>query len=149
MNSTSMATAAPAAKPSGALRPIILFDGVCNLCNESVLFVIDRDPRATFDFASLQSDHARALLAEHGFSDTDVSTIVLVEAGKVYVRSTAALRIARRLSGPWPALYLALVIPRPIRDAGYRWIARNRYRWFGKLEACRIPAPEIAGRFLG
>jgi predicted DCC family thiol-disulfide oxidoreductase YuxK len=131
-----------------AARPVILFDGVCNLCHGSVRFIIDRDPHARFAFASLQSDVGRALLAEHGAA-ADLGSVVLVEDGVCHHRSTAALRIARRLSGAWPLLYALIVVPRPVRDAVYGWVARNRYRWFGRTDACRIPTPEHAHRFLG
>jgi predicted DCC family thiol-disulfide oxidoreductase YuxK len=126
----------------------VLFDGVCNLCNGSVLFVIDRDPSAHFHFAALQSDAGRALLRQHGYAGADLSSIVLVDGGRLYTRSTAALRIARRLAWPWRLLYALIVVPRPLRDAVYDLVARNRYRWFGREEACRVPTPELRGRFL-
>jgi len=129
-------------------RATVLFDGVCNLCNGAVLFVIDRDPRGVFRFAALQSDEARRLLAAHGRRAPDLSSILLLEAGRVYERSTAALRIARRLTGLWPLLYAFVAVPRPLRDAVYDWVARNRYRWFGRQEACRVPTPELRERFL-
>jgi predicted DCC family thiol-disulfide oxidoreductase YuxK len=132
----------------GEEHATVLFDGVCNLCNGSVLFVIDRDPAGYFRFVALQSDTARRLLAEHGGPPPDLSSIVLVEGGRVYTRSTAALRIARRLTGPWRLLHVCLLIPHPIRDAVYDWVARNRYRWFGREEACRLPSPELRARFL-
>lgn len=128
-------------------KPVILFDGVCNLCNSSVNFVIDRDPQGTIYFAPLQSEYARKLLEKHQIG-MELNTIVLLEDGKVYDRSTAALRIARLLNGPWPLLYASIVMPRFIRDGVYRWIARNRYRWFGKTQACRVPTPELQARFL-
>jgi predicted DCC family thiol-disulfide oxidoreductase YuxK len=128
-------------------KPVILFDGVCNLCNSSVNFVIDRDPQGTIYFAPLQSEYARKILEKHQIG-MELNTIVLLEDGKVYDRSTAALRIARLLNGPWPLLYASIVIPRFIRDGVYRWIARNRYRWFGKTQACRVPTPELQARFL-
>lgn len=129
---------------------IVLFDGVCNFCNASVRFVIDRDPRATLRFASLQSDAGRRVLDGLGQPavEGDPRSIVLVEGGKVYQRSSAALRIARHLRGGWSLLALLLVVPRPLRDLVYRWFAARRYRWFGKAEACRVPAPELRARFL-
>nr|WP_247681765.1 thiol-disulfide oxidoreductase DCC family protein [Paenibacillus sp. Marseille-P2973] len=127
---------------------VILFDGVCHLCQGAVKFIIKRDPRGIFHFASLQSPAADRLLEgktpEGGF----LNTIVLVEDGVHYTRSTAALRIARRLRFPWPLMYLFIVIPRPLRDAVYGWIAANRYRWFGKDDACMMPTPDIRKRFL-
>lgn len=133
-----------------APHPVVLFDGVCNLCNSTVHFLIDRDPDARLRFASLQSDEAAALLGEHGVEPPrgDPESILLVEEGRVYDRSGAALRIARHMRGLWKALYVFLVVPSPIRDLVYRFIARNRYRWFGKSEVCRIPTPELRERFL-
>jgi predicted DCC family thiol-disulfide oxidoreductase YuxK len=130
------------------MPPLILFDGVCNLCNASVLFVIDRDPSARFAFAPLQSAAAQRLLAERGHRSADLSSVLLVEGDHVYERSTAALRVARHLSGAWPLLYAFIVVPRPLRDAVYRVVARNRYRWFGREDACRVPTPELRARFL-
>ena len=131
---------------------VILFDGVCNLCNGAVLFVLDRDPRARFRFAPLQGDEAGRRLAAHGPEAERVraalSSIVLLEDGVLHTRSTAALRIARRLRWPWPLLYAAIAIPAPVRDLVYDWVARNRYRWFGREEACRLPTPALRARFL-
>ena len=128
-------------------KPVILFDGVCNLCNSSVNFVIDRDPDGIFQFAALQSESASTLMDRHGIGH-GLDTIVLLEDDRVYDRSTAALRIARRLNGGWPVLYVAIVIPKFLRDAVYRFIARNRYRWFGRSENCRVPTPALKARFL-
>ena len=124
--------------------PIVLFDGVCNLCTGSVRFVIARDSRRQFRFASLQSSVAERLL---GRRDT-LESVVLVEDGRTYRKSTAALRIVRRLDGLWPLLSVLLVIPRPLRDAVYDWIGARRYRWFGRTDACWTPQPELADRFL-
>ena len=132
-------------------HPVVLFDGVCNLCNGSVQWIIARDPAAFFHFAPLQSDAARRLLAEVGRAAPvgDPETILLVEHGRVFERSTAALRIARRLRGPARWLAAFLIVPAPIRDACYRFIARHRYRWFGRREECRLPTPELSSRFEG
>jgi predicted DCC family thiol-disulfide oxidoreductase YuxK len=128
-----------------ATQATVLFDGVCNLCNASVDFIINRDPRAYFRFAALQSDAAKALgEATHG----GPQSIVLIEDGKRYEQSAAALRIARRLSGAWPLLWIFIVVPRPVRDALYRFVARKRYAWFGRSDECRIPTPELKARFL-
>jgi predicted DCC family thiol-disulfide oxidoreductase YuxK len=127
---------------------IVLFDGVCNLCNGTVNFIIDHDPTGHFRFAPLQSSVAETYLENADGPDGDLGTIVLVENGQTYVRSTAALRIARRLSGPWSLLSLALVIPRPLRDAVYNVIAANRYDWFGQRDQCRMPTPGLRDRFL-
>jgi predicted DCC family thiol-disulfide oxidoreductase YuxK len=127
---------------------LVLFDGVCNLCNGAVNFIIDHDPDGHFRFAPLQSDVAQEHLRGTPAAGTTLDTIVLVEDGTPYVRSTAALRIARRLTAPWPLLYLFIAIPRPLRDAVYTWIAHNRYDWFGKRDACRLPTPDLKARFL-
>lgn len=136
--------------PSSSPDPqaVVLFDGVCNLCNASVNFVIDRDPAGRFRFAALQSEAAAPLLARAGLAPDHLGSIVLVEEGRIYTRSTAALRIARRLSGAWPLLAVFLAVPRPLRDLAYDVIARHRYRWFGRAEACRVPTPELRTRFL-
>ncbi|QSQ18702.1 thiol-disulfide oxidoreductase DCC family protein [Pyxidicoccus parkwayensis] len=128
---------------------VVLFDGVCNLCNGAVNFIIDRDPSSHFRFAALQSAQATALLAPLGrVPEAEPQSFILVEDGRVYERSSAALRVARKLPGAWKLFYAFIVVPRPIRDVVYRFIARNRYRWFGKAEACRMPTPELRARFL-
>jgi predicted DCC family thiol-disulfide oxidoreductase YuxK len=114
---------------------IVLFDGVCNLCSRSVAFIIRHDPRGRFHFASLQSEPGRAIVQEHGRNPEDLDSILLLESERLYDRSSAALRIARRLSWPWPLASVLVLAPRPLRDLVYRWIARNRYRWFGKMDA--------------
>ena len=130
-------------------RPILLFDGVCNLCNGAVKFIIAQDPKGKYAFASLQSAVGEALLRRHNLPTQYIDTVVLVEDGKVYTRSSAGLRVAKGLGGVWALLYVFMVVPRPIRDAVYDFIARNRYRWFGRQESCMLPSPEIAERFLG
>jgi predicted DCC family thiol-disulfide oxidoreductase YuxK len=130
-------------------EPIVLFDGVCNLCNGSVQFLLKRDPEGRFRFAALQSDAGRSLMAEHGLAVDGLSSVVLIEEGRVWQESSAALRIARHLPGAWKLLWVFAAVPRPLRDAVYRWIARNRYRWFGKSETCWLPTPELKARFLG
>ncbi len=127
---------------------IVLFDGVCNLCNGFVNFIIDRDPNQHFSFGSLQSQKARVLLQDHPAVLSELNTVVLLEGSKLYTRSTAALRIARKLNGGWPLLYSLIIIPRPLRDIVYEFIARKRYAWFGRREACRIPTPELRSRFI-
>lgn len=128
-------------------RPIILFDGVCNLCTASVRFVIERDSRRQFRFASLQSPVARELLGQE-LERERLESLVLIAAGRVYRKSTAALLVARRLDGLWPLLGVFLLVPRPLRDAIYDWIGSRRYRMFGKRELCWTPQPELADRFL-
>ena len=126
---------------------MLLFDGVCNLCNASVDFVIRRDKRGRIRFAPLQSEIAEKLLPGHDRTG-ELESSVLVLDGEVYRESTAALKVAHMLAWPWPLLYAFIVVPRPIRDVVYRWIGRNRYRWFGKRETCRLPSAEERGRFL-
>ncbi|RCX20434.1 putative DCC family thiol-disulfide oxidoreductase YuxK [Fontibacillus phaseoli] len=129
-------------------QAVVLFDGVCHLCQGAVKFMIAQDPRGVFHFASLQSSAARRLLGGKIPEAGQLSTIVLVEDGSYYTRSTAALRIARKLRFPWPILYILIWIPPIIRNAVYDWIAARRYRWFGRDEACMVPTPEIRKRFL-
>lgn len=126
--------------------PLLLFDGVCNLCNASVQWIIRRDKKALFRFASLQSEYAGQLPALKGKTMPD--SLVLLDRDRVYVKSSAALRIARLLGFPWNLLTAGCVLPVFLRDAIYDWVARNRYRWFGKSEACMIPTPELKSRFM-
>ena len=134
--------------PAEAGRPVILFDGVCNLCTGSVRFVIERDSRKQFRFASLQSPVAEKLLGPQRNEADRFESVVLVVGERIYRKSSAALLIARRLDGLWPLLSVLLAIPRPLRDAVYDWIGRRRYRMFGKRAACWKPRPELADRFL-
>ncbi len=132
-------------------RPIILFDGVCNLCISAVQRVIERDKGGRFYFASLQSDAARRELEKLlGAEEIDAlpDSIVLLDPEGVHTRSAAALRIARGLGFPYALLRLGVVLPRPVRDAIYDLIARNRYRWFGRRDTCMTPTPDLAARFL-
>ena len=126
----------------------ILFDGVCNLCNGFVRFVIERDSGAHFRFAALSSPAAGRLLADAGVKPPLPDTIILIQDGAVYYRSDAPLRIARGLRFPWPLAYGLVVVPRFIRDRVYDVIAARRYRWFGRREACMVPTPELQRRFL-
>lgn len=127
---------------------IIFFDGVCNLCNASINFVIDRDPHAHFRFASLQSEEAQKILTAQAVT-SNLESILYYDQGQLYERSEAALRIARQLGGGWSLLYGFMIIPRFIRDGVYNWIARNRYKWFGRRDSCRLPTSELQQRFLG
>ncbi len=128
---------------------VVLFDGVCNLCNAAVRFVIERDPSARFRFAPLDSAAARALLQTAPAPAALPDSIVLVDDEGVFTRSDAALRIARRLTFPWPLAYVFILVPRVLRDALYEWIARHRYSWFGRRDTCMVPTPELRERFLG
>lgn len=129
-------------------KSIILFDGVCNLCNASVDFILRNDPQARFQFAALQSRAGQQLLSQAGISSELLDAVWLWENGQLYSASTAALRIARRLRVPWPGFYIFICVPAAWRDATYFWVARNRYRWFGQRETCRLPSPAERARFL-
>lgn len=129
-------------------QPVVLFDGVCNLCDKTVQFIIDRDRSETFLFASLQSAAGRRILEAVGFPVERFDTMVLVEGGRAYTKSSAALRIVRRLSGLWPLVYGFVLVPKAIRDMAYTTVSRNRYKWFGVRDECRIPTPELKSRFL-
>ena len=130
-------------------HPVLLFDGVCNLCHGVVRFVLDHDREARFRFAPLQSEVGRALLARFGLDADALDAVVLIDETGAHLRSDAALRVARRLGPPWSWLGPLAMIPRPLRDAVYDFIARHRYRWFGKQDACPLPRPEWRERFLG
>lgn len=130
------------------MSAIILFDGVCNFCNGSVNFIIERDPEAYFKFAPLQSEIGQKLLQENGVDKTVTDSVVLIEDGKVYTRTTAALKIAKRLSGYWSYFYGFIVVPSFFRDIFYKLFAQYRYKMFGKTDACMLPSPEVRARFL-
>ncbi|MFW6347043.1 MAG: thiol-disulfide oxidoreductase DCC family protein [Cyclonatronaceae bacterium] len=127
---------------------VIMFDGVCNLCNASINFVIDRDKDRYFRYAPLQSETGQAFLKKHGRKTSDFDSIILVEGESYYTKSTAALRIARQLGNGWPLLYSFILIPPFIRNAVYDVIASKRYAWFGKQDSCRMPTPELKSLFL-
>ena len=129
-------------------RAVILFDGICNLCNHTVQFIIKNDPKKKFLFSSLQSDTGIDLLKKHGLPTTNFQSFVLIENGLVYTKSTAALKIALQLKRPLPLLYGFILVPSFIRDFFYSLISKNRYRWFGKNSVCMIPDPSIVGRFI-
>jgi predicted DCC family thiol-disulfide oxidoreductase YuxK len=143
-----MASDADAAFADRGAHPIVLFDGVCNLCHGTVRFLLDRDPAARFRFAPLQSDVGQALLAHFDLDPTALDNVVLIDADGLHVRSDAVLRCARLLRAPWNWSWALTAIPRPLRDAAYDFVARNRYRWFGKKDACPMPRPEWRARFL-
>ena len=127
---------------------LVLFDGVCNLCNGSVQFIIRHDPKETFSFASLQSDTGQRVLGDLGLSPTDMNSFVYVRDGKAYRRSTAALMVAKDIGGFISLLYAFMLVPRPLRDMVYDLIARYRYRWFGKRDSCMVPTAALKSRFL-
>ncbi len=127
---------------------IVLFDGVCNLCNGAILFLIKRDKNDRFRFAPLESEVGKKLLLKHQIDPSKIDSIVLVSDNTAFTKATSALNISRHLSGLWPLLYSLIIIPNFITDAVYDFIARNRYRWFGKKESCMIPTPELQSKFL-
>jgi predicted DCC family thiol-disulfide oxidoreductase YuxK len=128
-------------------HPIILFDGVCNFCNGIVNFVISQDKKKVFRFAALQSNAGQELI-EKFHLPSSFDSFILIQNGKAYQKSTAALRLYNQLSWPWKWIQLFWIVPRPIRDAVYDLIARNRYKWFGRKEECMVPTPEIRSRFI-
>ncbi|HVG45738.1 MAG TPA: thiol-disulfide oxidoreductase DCC family protein [Longimicrobium sp.] len=128
--------------------PVVLYDGTCGLCDRSVQLILRHDRRGRFRFAALQSDVGRALLARHGLPVDALDTVVLVEDGHAWVKSAAALRIARGMDAPWPALRALGIVPRPVRDFFYDRVAKSRYRIFGRVDACMLPPPEMRARFL-
>ena len=130
------------------MNPIILFDGECNFCDSSVQFIIKRDPKGLFHFASLQSPTGQELQKKHQVPE-DIDSIVLIEKGEAYYKSAAALRICRHLKGAWKLFYGFIIVPRFIRNVAYDIIAKNRYKWFGKKEeSCMLPSPSIRKRFI-
>jgi predicted DCC family thiol-disulfide oxidoreductase YuxK len=127
---------------------VVLFDGVCHLCQRAVRFIIKRDSAAFFRFASLQSAVAQELLPPAVRAEGIPASVVLIYRGRIYTQSGAALHIARRLDGGWPLFFAAIIIPPVFRDAVYAWIARNRYRLFGRSETCWLPSGDLQHRFL-
>lgn len=129
-------------------NPILLFDGVCNLCNGAVQFVIKYDSKNTLRFAALQSETGQQILEHFNLPKEDIFSVILVENEKVYVRSSAALRMYKNMGGIMSLMYFFIIVPRPIRDVVYNFIAKNRYKWFGEKESCMIPTPELKARFV-
>ncbi|WP_447971779.1 thiol-disulfide oxidoreductase DCC family protein [Nitrospira sp. M1] len=127
---------------------VILFDGVCNFCNATVDFVIRRDPQRKFMFGTLQSEPGQQILRRNNFDTQDFETFLYLENGQVFTKSTAALRVAKELTGMWPLLYVCIVIPQVIRDLVYQFIGRRRYQWMGKRESCRLPDESERARFV-
>ncbi len=129
-------------------NPVILFDGVCNLCAASVRFVIARDRTARFRFASLQSTVGDELARAHDVDPSALNSVILIQDGHAYQRSSAALRIARQLDDFWPLLYVFIAVPAPLRNLVYDFIGARRYRWFGRKQACWAPDADLNRRFL-
>ena len=132
----------------GSDSKIVLFDGVCNLCNGAVKFMIRHDHDDRFRFAALQEEAGLALTKKYGIDTAKVDSIVLIDNNRTYLKSTAALHIALYLKGIWPVFHAALIVPRFIRDLVYDIIAKYRYKWFGRKESCMIPTAEIKRKFL-
>lgn len=129
-------------------HPILLFDGVCNFCNHTVQFVIKRDKKGIVHFASLQSAFGQAQLRKANLSTDDLKTLIFIENGQLYTKSSGALRLSKYLGGIWQLSYIFILIPKPIRNFAYEFIAKNRYKWFGKQDACMLPSPETRSRFI-
>jgi len=127
---------------------IILFDGVCNLCSSSVQFVLKRDKRNKFLFGSLQGNYGQQMLKKYYLPQNEFNSFMLLEGDKLYTKSSGALRMLKYLGGGWKLLYVFIIVPKFIRDAVYNFISQNRYRWFGKKEACWLPRPEWKKKFL-
>ena len=129
-------------------QPVLLYDGICHLCNGLVRFVIRWDRKKTIRFASLQSDRGQSFLKDREMPTDDFDTLVYIKEGKYYVRSTAVLEVLKDMGGFWRVFYIFIILPTCLRDPVYRLVARLRYRLFGKSDQCTIPAPEIRERFL-
>jgi predicted DCC family thiol-disulfide oxidoreductase YuxK len=127
---------------------LVLFDGVCNLCASSVQFIIRHDKEAVFHFASIQSDLGQEIYRRHGLDPADLDTFMVLTGGRALVRSDAAIEVAARCGGAWKLIKVFQMAPRPTRDWVYSFVARHRYRWFGRKEACLVPTPEIRNRFI-
>ncbi len=128
---------------------IILFDGVCNFCHSSVNTIIRFDKKKYFRFAPIQSDIGQHLMKKHGLDPLKFDSVILVDDNKAYTYSSAILNIARKMGGIYSLAYAFMIIPPFIRNGLYKWIAKNRYKWFGKKDACMVPTHEIRGRFVG
>lgn len=127
---------------------ILLFDGLCNLCNSSVLFVIKRDAKRQIRYAPIQSKQGMMLMKKYGIEEAFLGSLIFIDEGKVYLRSTGALRLCRYLKGLWPLLYILIIVPPFIRNTVYDLVAKKRYEWFGKKESCMVPTVELKSLFL-
>jgi len=128
-------------------NPVIFFDGVCNLCNASVQFALEHDKKNIFRFTTLQGAYAKKILPQFNVDLNKINSIVLIENKELYTKSSAALKIAKKLSGFWPLIYGFIIVPKFIRDWVYDLIAKNRYKWWGRQESCWVPTPELNSRF--
>jgi len=141
-------TLQPPATQIAADKTVVLFDGVCNFCNHTINFLIDHDPADRFRFAAQQSDVGQKIMHENGLGDLMLNTMIVFDEGKVYTHSAAAVRIARHMPGAWKMLSSMWIVPKFLRDFGYKSFAKYRYKLFGQVEACRMPTPEIRAKFL-
>jgi predicted DCC family thiol-disulfide oxidoreductase YuxK len=130
-------------------QPIILFDGVCNYCNSLINWLIKADKKKVYRFATIQSEAGQALLKTYGLEEAAVNSFIMIRGGKAYQKSTAALKVMDGLPWYWKEVQVLRVVPRFLRDEIYDFIARNRYKWFGKRDTCMMPTPELRDRFLG
>ncbi|MCH7415680.1 DCC1-like thiol-disulfide oxidoreductase family protein [Belliella sp. R4-6] len=127
---------------------IVLFDGVCNLCNNAVDFIIRKDKNDKFKVGALQDEAVKKILVDYKVKKDYLDSLVLIERNEIYYKSTAALKIAKKLGGIWKIFYAGIILPASWRDSIYDWIAENRYKWYGKKETCRLPTPEEKAKFL-
>lgn len=135
-------------QPGLVQKKIVLFDGVCNLCSSSVQFILKRDRKDQFLFGSLQGTYGQNLLKNYGMPTNEFNSFMLLEEGVLYTKSSGALRMLKHLGGGWSVFYAFIIVPKFIRDAVYKFVAQNRYRWFGKKEECWLPKPEWKKKFL-
>ena len=129
-------------------KGLVMFDGVCNFCNSSINFIIRNDKTDHFRFLTLQSERGQKIIKQYNLDPENLQTVILLENGRIYTRSTAALRIARKLKGGWKIFYGFIIVPAVLRDFFYKIVAKNRYKWWGKKESCMIPTPEVRKKFL-
>ena len=127
---------------------LVLFDGVCNFCNFWIQFALKRDKKGKLTFGSLQGEAAQRVLPQYNIDPTILTSVIFIEDGIAYRESTAALKVCRHLDGGWKLLYALIIIPAFLRDGIYKWIGKNRYKWFGKQESCMLPTPQQRSRFV-
>ncbi|MDX2479729.1 MAG: thiol-disulfide oxidoreductase DCC family protein [Desulfuromusa sp.] len=130
------------------MNGIVIFDGICNLCAHSVRFILNHEADQSIRFAAIQSLAGTRLMRQHGIDPEDAKTFVFLSAGKLYVKSDAAIQVSKLLRWPWKIIGAVKIIPRPVRDWAYDLIARHRYRWFGRYETCMLPSPNFKARFI-
>jgi predicted DCC family thiol-disulfide oxidoreductase YuxK len=129
-------------------HPVLIFDGVCNLCEALVIFIVKRDKNATFRFITAQSEVGQRIQKQIGVDAIRNTTMILLKNGQIFTQSDAAIEVAKGLDGPWKLLTILVIIPRPLRDRCYSWIGKNRYTWFGSKDQCLLPTKELESRFI-